>query len=159
MSLTFDPLESLLAAIACLLLGAAVNRKVGFLNKYNIPDPVTGGLLFAVFLSIAVEWGDAQISLNATMKPTLLLMFFAGVGLGADLRLLKQGGKALATFVVVLFPFLIVQNVVGVAAARALDLHPIFGLIAGSITLVGGHGTGAAVVGRFAAVNNLQSEW
>ena len=95
MSLTFDPLESLLAAIVCLLLGAAVNRKVGFLNRYNIPDPVTGGLLFAVFVSIAVEWGGAQISLNATMKPVLLLMFFAGVGLSADLRLLKVGGKAL----------------------------------------------------------------
>lgn len=157
MSLTFDPLESLLAAIVCLLLGAAVNRRVGFLSKYNIPDPVTGGLLFAVFVSIAAEWGEAQISLNATLKPVLLLMFFAGVGLGADLRLLKVGGKALALFMVVLFPFLILQNVVGVAAAQALDLHPIFGLIAGSITLVGGHGTGAAYAERFAEVNNLQS--
>ena len=157
MSVTFDPLQSLLAAIACLLLGAAVNRKVGFLGKYNIPDPVTGGLLFAIVASIAVTWGGAQLSLNATMKPTLLLMFFAGIGLGADLRLLKQGGKALARFMVVLFPFLILQNVVGIAAARALDLHPIFGLIAGSITLVGGHGTGAAYAERFAEVNNLQS--
>lgn len=157
MSLTFDPLESLLAAIICLLLGAAVNRKVGFLGKYNIPDPVTGGLLFAIFVSIGVEWGGAEVSLNATMKPVLLLMFFAGVGLGADLRLLKVGGKALAIFMVVLFPFLVLQNVVGVIAARALDLHPIFGLIAGSITLVGGHGTGAAYAERFAEVNNLQS--
>lgn len=157
MSMTFDPLQSLLAAIVCLLLGAAVNRKVDFLTRYNIPDPVTGGLLFAIFVSLAVEWGDAQVSLNATMKPVLLLMFFAGVGLAADLRLLKVGGKALAIFMVVLFPFLILQNVVGVLAARALDLHPIFGLIAGSITLVGGHGTGAAYAERFAEVNNLQS--
>ena len=157
MSLTLDPLQSLLAAVACLLLGAAVNRKVAFLARYNIPDPVTGGLLFAIVASIAAASAGAHVSLNATMKPTLLLMFFAGVGLTADLRLLKQGGKALALFMVVLFPFLILQNVVGIAAARALDLHPIFGLIAGSITLVGGHGTGAAYAERFAEVNNLQS--
>lgn len=157
MSLTFDPLQSLLAAIVCLLAGAAVNRRVAFLNRYNIPDPVTGGLLFAVFVSVGAEWGGAQVSLNATMKPVLLLMFFAGVGLGADLRLLKAGGKALGVFMLVLFPFLVLQNLVGVAAACALDLHPIFGLVAGSITLVGGHGTGAAYAERFAEVNNLQS--
>ena len=98
-----------------------------------------------------------KFSLNATLKPTLLLMFFAGVGMSADLRLLKQGGKALAIFLVVLFPFILVQNVAGLAVASALDLHPLYGIIVGSITLVGGHGTGAAYAERFAEVNNLQS--
>lgn len=83
-------------------------------------------------------------------------MFFAGVGLCADLRSLRRGGKALLVFLVVLFPYILVQNVLGLAAAKALDLHPIFGLVAGSITLVGGHGTGAAYAERFAEVNNLQ---
>jgi ESS family glutamate:Na+ symporter len=54
-------------------------------------------------------------------------------------------------------PYIVVQNAVGVAMAKALDLHPIFGLVSGSITLVGGHGTGAAYAERFAEVNNLQS--
>ena len=84
-------------------------------------------------------------------------MFFAGVGMCADLRMLKRGGKALAIFLVILFPYILVQNAVGVAAAKLLDLHPIFGLVGGSITLVGGHGTGAAYAERFAEVNNLQS--
>ena len=84
-------------------------------------------------------------------------MFFSGVGMTADLRLLKQGGKALAIFLVVLFPFVVLQNATGVAIASVLDLHPLYGLVSGSITLVGGHGTGAAYAERFAEVNNLQS--
>ncbi|QJR14317.1 sodium/glutamate symporter [Usitatibacter palustris] len=155
--MTLDPLESLLAALACLLIGAAINRKVWFLSKYNIPDPITGGLLFAAVISILMAVSEFKFSLNATMKPTLLLMFFAGVGMSADLRLLKQGGKALAIFLVVLFPFILLQNVTGIFVAKALDLHPLYGIIVGSITLVGGHGTGAAYAERFAEVNNLQS--
>lgn len=84
-------------------------------------------------------------------------MFFAGVGMCADLRMLKQGGKALVLFLIVLLPYIIVQNAVGVSVAKMLDLHPIFGLVGGSITLVGGHGTGAAYAERFAEINNLQS--
>jgi ESS family glutamate:Na+ symporter len=87
----------------------------------------------------------------------LLLMFFAGVGMCADLRTLKQGGRALVIFLIVLLPFVALQNVVGVAVAKTLDLHPIFGLVGGSITLVGGHGTGAAYAERFAEVQNLQA--
>ena len=155
--MTFDSLQSLLAAVLCLLLGAVVNRKVGFLNKYNIPDPITGGLIFAAAGSIAAAAWGFQISLNATLKPTLLLMFFAGVGLSADLRLLKQGGKALAIFLIILFPFIVLQNMTGLVVAKLLDLHPLFGVIVGSITLVGGHGTGAAYAERFAEVNNIQS--
>jgi ESS family glutamate:Na+ symporter len=75
----------------------------------------------------------------------------------ADLRMLGKGGRALAIFLLVLFPFILVQNAVGIAAAIGLDLHPIFGLVSGSITLVGGHGTGAAYAERFAEVNNLQN--
>jgi glutamate:Na+ symporter, ESS family len=75
----------------------------------------------------------------------------------ADLRQLGKGGRALVIFLLVLFPYILVQNAVGVAAAMSLDLHPIFGLVAGSITLVGGHGTGAAYAERFAEVNNLQT--
>src|SRR5690606_23227564 len=69
---------------------------------------------------------------------------------------LKRGGKALLIFLIVLLPFIVLQNIVGVGIAKLLDLHPIFGLVAGSITLVGGHGTGAAYADRFAEVNNLQ---
>ena len=149
-------LPSLLLAVVVLLIGTLLNRRVALLARYNIPDPITGGVLFAVMASLAGLAGF-RLGIDQTLKPVLLLMFFAGVGLCADLRLLKLGGKALALFLLVLFPYILVQNIVGVGAARLLDLHPIFGLVGGSITLVGGHGTGAAYAERFAEVNNLQS--
>lgn len=152
-----DPLLSLLAALLVLLVGTLLNRRINLLARYNIPDPITGGLLFAAAASIAAALGDWRLEIDQTLKPTLLLLFFAGVGMGADLRMLGRGGKALAIFLVVLFPYILVQNAVGIAAAMALDLHPIFGLVTGSITLVGGHGTGAAYAERFADVNNIQS--
>jgi ESS family glutamate:Na+ symporter len=152
-----DPLTSLLLATVVLLAGTLLNRRIGLLSKYNIPDPITGGLLFAILASLAYAALDFRLGIDQTIKPVLLLMFFAGVGMCADLRLLKLGGKALAIFLVILLPYILVQNAVGVAGAWLLDLHPIFGLVGGSITLVGGHGTGAAYAERFAEINNLQS--
>jgi len=154
--MSLDPLASLLAAIGMLLIGTLVNRKISVLSRYNIPDPITGGLLFAALAAIAFATADFQIKFDQPIKPIFLLMFFSGVGLCADLRMLKRGGKALLIFLIVLLPFIVLQNVVGVGIATLLDLHPIFGLVAGSITLVGGHGTGAAYADRFAEVNNLQ---
>lgn len=155
--MSLDPLSSLLAAVVVLLIGTMINRKVALLSKYNIPDPITGGLLFAAIASAVLLAAGFKLGIDQTIKPTLLLMFFAGVGMCADLRQLGKGGKALAIFLLVLFPYILVQNTVGIAVAKALDLHPIFGLVAGSITLVGGHGTGAAYAERFAEVNNLQT--
>jgi ESS family glutamate:Na+ symporter len=154
--MTLDPLSSLLAAVVVLLIGTLINRRVAFLSMYNIPDPITGGLLFAAVASMVWLVASFKAGIDQTIKPVLLLMFFAGVGLCADLRTLSRGGKALAIFLLVLFPYILLQNFVGITMAKALDLHPIFGLVAGTITLVGGHGTGAAYAGRFAEVNNLQ---
>jgi ESS family glutamate:Na+ symporter len=155
--MSLDPLGSLLAAVVVLLIGALLNRKVGFLAKYNIPEPITGGLLFAAIAAVVSAASGFKVSIDQTIKPLLLLMFFAGVGMCADLRMLGRGGKALVIFLIVLFPYILVQNTVGVAMAKLLDMHPIYGLVGGSITLVGGHGTGAAYAERFADVNNLQS--
>jgi ESS family glutamate:Na+ symporter len=155
--MNLDPLSSLLAAVVVLLIGTLVNRRVGLLSRYNIPDPITGGLLFAVLSALVMATTNFKVTIDQSIKPVLLLMFFGGVGLSADLRTLRRGGKALIIFLVILLPYIVVQNAVGVAMAKALDLHPIFGLVGGSITLVGGHGTGAAYAERFAEVNNLQS--
>ena len=154
--MSLGALGSLLAALVVLLVGALLNRRVRLLSKYNIPDPITGGLLFAALASVAAAL-SFRLNIDQTLKPVLLLMFFAGVGMSADLRQLARGGRAMLVFLLVLFPYILVQDAVGVAMARLLDLHPIFGVVAGSITLVGGHGTGAAYAERFAEVNNLQA--
>ena len=148
-------LGSLLAALIVLLVGTMINRRVSILSRYNIPDPITGGLVFAAVASLVWLAASVKVDIDQTFKPVLLLMFFAGVGMCADLRMLGRGGRALVLFLIVLFPFILVQDAVGILVAKALDLHPIFGLVGGSITLVGGHGTGAAYAERFAEVNNL----
>ncbi len=155
--MALNTVMSLLLAILVLLLGTFVNGRVRLLSNYNIPDPITGGMLFAAAASLLAAFAGFRLSIDTTLKPLLLLMFFAGTGMTADLGQLKKGGKALAVFLAVLIPFIVLQNFAGILGAWGLDLHPLFGVLAGSITLVGGHGTGAAYAERFADVNNLQS--
>ena len=102
--MSLDPLTSLLAAVVVLLIGTLVNRRVRLLSTYNIPDPITGGLLYAAIASIVWATLAFRVGIDQTIKPVLLLMFFAGVGMCADLRLLKRGGKALVLFLLVLPP-------------------------------------------------------
>ena len=155
--MTLQPVETLLATVLVLLLGRHVNRLIPLLSRYNIPDPITGGLLFALGMLLVGSVTELRLEFDVTLKPVLLLAFFAAVGLSANLGLLRQGGKRLLLFVLVLAPFLVLQNLTGLLIAWGLDLHPLMGLIGGTITLVGGHGTGAAYAERFAEVHNIQS--
>lgn len=155
--MTLQPLETLLVAVLALLLGRLVNRLIPVLSHYNIPDPITGGLLFAIGLTLSGHLAAFQPQFDTVMKPGLLLAFFAAVGLSANLGMLRQGGRRLVQFVIVMIPFLFLQNILGLLIALGLDMHPLMGLVGGTITLVGGHGTGAAYAERFAEVNNLQS--
>jgi ESS family glutamate:Na+ symporter len=91
--MTLDPLSSLLAAVVVLLIGTLINRRVAFLSMYNIPDPITGGLLFAAVASVVWLVASFKVGIDQTIKPVLLLMFFAGVGLCADLRTLSRGAR------------------------------------------------------------------
>lgn len=155
--MTLQPVETLLVAVLALLLGRLVNRLIPVLSSYNIPDPVTGGLLFAIVLTLSGRFADFSLGFDTVMKPGLLLAFFAAVGLSANLGMLRQGGRRLVMFVIAMIPFLFLQNLVGLLVAWGLDMHPLMGLVGGTITLVGGHGTGAAYAERFAEVVNLQS--
>ncbi|MBD9485577.1 sodium/glutamate symporter [Pseudomonas sp. PDM14] len=155
--MTLQPVETLLVAVLVLLLGRVINQLIPVLSRYNIPDPITGGVLFAVAFALLGRFANLSLQFDMSMKPSLLLAFFAAVGLSANLALLRQGGKRLLLFTLALIPFLFLQNLLGVAIAWGLDMHPLMGLVGGTITLVGGHGTGAAYAERFAEVNNLQS--
>ena len=78
------------------------------------------------------------------LRDILLLVFFSTVGLSARFKTLAAGGKALLVLVVIAGVFLILQNAVGVAIALSRDVNPGWGLIAGSISFAGGHGTAIA---------------
>ena len=141
---------SLLAACLVLLAGDQVAKRVPMLARFSIPAPIVGGLLFALGALLVARFGGVAVSFDSSAKSTFLLLFFASVGLTADLALLRRGSRRLLRFLAALFPFLLAQNALGLAMAWLLGLHPAMGLVAGSITLVGGHGTGAAYAERFA---------
>ena len=154
--ISLSPVDSLLAACLVLLVGRLLTSRIDFLARYSIPDPVVGGLLFAIGVFVLTNWMGIKIQMDTDIRSVFLLIFFSCVGLTANLRLLKRGGPRLIVFLLALFPFLILQNMVGVGMAWVLDMHPLMGLLAGSISLVGGHGTGAAYAATFAESNNIQ---
>lgn len=140
----FDTYGTLVAATLVLLLGRKCVQSVPFLKKYTIPEPVAGGLLVALLLLLAHKIFNLDVTFDMSLKEPLMLAFFATIGLNANLASLKAGGRSLFLLVFVVVGFLIVQNAIGIGMAKALGLDPLMGLLAGTITLSGGHGTGAA---------------
>ncbi|NUU67713.1 sodium/glutamate symporter [Enterobacteriaceae bacterium BIT-l23] len=139
-----DTLSTLVAATLVLLLGRKLVQGVPVLKKYTIPEPVAGGLLVALallVLKLSIGW---EIDFDMSLKDPLMLAFFATIGLNANLASLRSGGKVLGTFLIVVVGLLLMQNAIGIGMASLLGLDPLMGLLAGSITLSGGHGTGAA---------------
>ncbi|PCR07186.1 sodium/glutamate symporter [Klebsiella pneumoniae] len=141
-----DTLSTLVAATLVLLLGRKLVQTVPFLKKYTIPEPVAGGLLVALALLALKKSMDIEIDFDMSLKDPLMLAFFATIGLNANLASLRAGGKVLGTFLIVVVGLLLLQNALGIGMATLLGLDPLMGLLAGSITLSGGHGTGAAGV-------------
>ena len=143
------------AAILVLLAGRGLIASVPVLKTYSIPEPVVGGLAAALLLTL-VRFADLEVQFDARAQAPLLLVFFSTIGLGADLRTLARGGRKLLILFAVVVLALLLQNALGVAIAWGLDLHPLMGILGGSATLSGGHGTGAAYGKLFGEVNNLQ---
>ncbi|WP_432719813.1 sodium/glutamate symporter [Jeongeupia wiesaeckerbachi] len=155
--LVLDTYGTLVAASLVLLFGRKIVAVTPPLRAYSIPEPVAGGLLVALGLLLARITADVQVQFDTSLQTPLMLAFFASLGLGADLASLKKGGKTVAIFLVVVLGLLLMQNTIGIAIASALGLNPLMGLLAGSITLSGGHGTGAAWSSVFTQTYGLES--
>lgn len=136
--------DVLVASIVVWFLGASVNRKVPFLNRYSIPVAVTGGLICSTLVAMLYTFADIKITFDMALRDGLLLIFFSTIGLGAKLSLLKEGGKALALLLLVAACFLVIQNVTGVLLIKGMGAHPAYGLFGGSVSFAGGYGTAIA---------------
>lgn len=141
--ISIGALESFLIAICVLILGLVINKHVTVFRKFSIPEPIVGGLVIACIIT-ALHLSGIQIEFDLPLQNTLMLMFFSTVGLAASFKQLAKGGAKVFVFLVVASIYIVIQNGVGVGMATMLGLEPLMGLIAGSITLSGGHGTGAA---------------
>jgi len=144
MNYQFDAFMTIVAAVAVLLVGYVFVNKVSILKKYNIPEPVAGGLIAAVITYILFKSSNITVNFDTNIQQIFMLMFFTSVGLSASLVKLKEGGKSLLIFLVCVIVFVLLQNVVGISLAKVLGLDPLIGLITGSVTLTGGHGTAGA---------------
>jgi len=143
-TITLDMMQTIALAAIVLFAGYAIRRRVVFLDRYNIPAPVVGGFLFAA-LALALRLGGvAAFEFTATLQTPLMIAFFTTIGLGASFGLLRVGGPQVLLFWVLASVVAALQNGLGVALAGAMGVDPLLGLLAGSISMTGGHGTGAA---------------
>lgn len=157
-TLSIGALESFLIAIAVLFLGHFINSKIDLFKRYNIPEPIVGGLIVAFAITV-LHFQGISLEFSLPLQNTFMLMFFSTVGLAANYTQLLKGGTKVFLFLAVASFYIIIQNAVGVGLASAMGLDPLMGLIAGSITLSGGHGTGAAWSQTFAdtyQINTLE---
>ena len=139
-----DPMDMLSMSILVLFLGMYLNKKIRFLGDNYIPPAVTGGLLFSTAMAFLYQFGDIELDFDMRFRDLLLLVFFSTVGLSARLKTLVAGGKAMAILVVVSAVFLFAQDATGVLLALLFDAHPGYGLLGGSVSFAGGHGTAIA---------------
>ena len=139
---TVNPHYTLIIAVLVILLGHYITQRVEFLRRYSIPEPVTGGLIVAIVLLLLHHYYGLELRFTEVLKNLCMVTFFASVGLSANLKSLAKGGRPLMMFLCVIAVFVILQDVVGVAAASLLPpLKPLSGLLLGSIPLSGGHST------------------
>lgn len=147
-TLSLDMIQTAGMGALALIVGMFLTRKVSFLQKYCIPSPVSGGIIFSLLTLALYAWFDIEVSFDGTLKDIFMLAFFTSVGFQCDLRVIKKGGKPLIVMLVLLVILITAQNLTAVGFTRLLGINPLIGMAAGSISMTGGHGT----AGGFASV-------
>lgn len=142
--LALNSYQTLAVGILLYYLGKLLKKNIRFLQTYCIPNPVIGGVLFALLNLALFESGVGAIKLDTVQQSFFMNMFFTSVGFSASYVLLKKGGRDVLVLTVVCAVLITFQDILGVALAKSTGLHPLLGLCAGSIPLVGGHGTSGA---------------
>ncbi len=136
-----DVRQTILIAILVLYIGKYLTKKITFLQNFNIPDAVSGGVLASLFFGILYAIFQLQVEFRLNIRDALLIIFFTTIGLSSKLKTLLKGGKPLLILLGVAVSFLFLQNLTGVAVASIIGLDKRIGLISGSVSLSGGHGT------------------
>lgn len=139
-----DPRQTLIIAILVLYLGRYINNRVALLRNYNIPEPVTGGLLASLFFGLLYWFADVEVNFDMANRDMLLIVFFTTIGLSSRIDVLREGGKSLLVLLFLAVGYLFIQNLAGIGIAAAAGAPPVLGLLTGSVSLSGGHGTAIA---------------
>jgi ESS family glutamate:Na+ symporter len=142
---------SVTMGIIVLFVGKRVNGLVRFLQEFSIPEPVTGGLIFSVVIALLYVVTGIEIEFELKARDFLLVYFFTTIGINASLKDLVKGGKPLIILLTITIGYMVVQNLTGISVAAAFGLAAPVGLLGGSVSLIGGHGTAIAWAPRIAA--------
>jgi len=147
-SIELDMIQSAGIGALALIVGMVLTRKVGFLQRFCVPSPVSGGIIFSLMTLALYGWFDVEVSFDGTLKDVFMLAFFTSVGFQSDLKVIKKGGKLLVIMLTLLVAIIALQNIMPTGIARLMGVDPLIGMAAGSISMTGGHGT----AGGFASV-------
>jgi ESS family glutamate:Na+ symporter len=143
LELKLDLLQTLSLAAVLYFIGLQLRQRIALLDRLNIPAAVVGGLLFAL-LVLGGRDRFLSVQLDTSAQTVLSVAFFSSIGMGASLALLRAGGLQVVIFLLIAIAFCLAQNFLGLAIARGFGEHPLLGVMAGSVTLVGGPATGLA---------------
>ena len=147
-NIELDMIQTAGIGALALLVGMVLTRKVAFLQKFCVPSPVSGGIIFSLMTLMLYGWFHVEVSFDGTLKDVFMLAFFTSVGFQSDLKVLKQGGKLLIIMLILLAVIIALQNLMPIGITRLMGVDPLIGMAAGSISMTGGHGT----AGGFASV-------
>ena len=148
--LHFTPFFAVTLGIVVLFLGKRVNDAVGFLREFSIPEPVTGGLIMSLLIALVYVTSGVEIEFDLAARDVLLVYFFTTIGINSSLKDLLSGGKPLVILLVITIGYMFLQNLTGITVAALFDLPTPVGLLGGTVSLIGGHGTAIAWSPRIA---------
>ncbi|MEN8180340.1 MAG: sodium/glutamate symporter [Pseudomonadota bacterium] len=130
--------------IIVLFIGKRLNDAIGFLREFSIPEPVTGGLLFSILFGLVYAFSGVAVEFDLQARDFLLVYFFTTIGINASLKDLLAGGKPLVILLVITIAYMFLQNLTGISVAALFDLPTAVGMLGGTVSLIGGHGTAIA---------------
>jgi ESS family glutamate:Na+ symporter len=145
-------IQSIGLAVILLLIGKGLRKRINFFEKYCIPSPVIGGLLFAIITLVLRLTGTLMFEFDTTLQTFFMTMFFTSVGFNASFKVLKKGGPKVIIFLGVATLLVVLQNAIAVGLAGAVGVHPLLALMTGSTPMTGGHGTSAAFAPTLEAI-------
>ena len=147
-SIELNMIQSAGIGALALIVGMVLTRKVGFLQRFCVPSPVSGGIIFSLLTLALFAWFHIEVSFDGTLKDVFMLAFFTSVGFQSDLKVIKQGGRLLVIMPALLVAIIALQNLMPIGITKIMGVDPLIGMAAGSISMTGGHGT----AGGFASV-------
>ena len=144
MTFSFDIIQTIAIAVMVLYLGNFIRKKAHFLERFCIPAPVIGGIIFSILILVGYVTNLYYVEFDTTLQSVFMTAFFTTIGYSASLTVLREGGIKVFIFLSIVIVLVILQDILGIVLANFFGLNPLIGLSTASVPMVGGHGTAGA---------------